>query len=137
MSKTYSKSQEELFDSFFHFKWGVNMYNTNSKRIYFFNKRLVFGNFLFFFPKRGPFDVKIVKIDFPFFKNFKNTIEKWLLWDHSNMNRNKVMNFGGHCSYPVETVYGHPGHNSPPLLWIGLIEPVLTVSPFCLHSIMY
>ena len=68
-----------------------------------FWKKIGFWKFSIFFQRGDPLMSKLSKIDFPFFKNFKNKIEKWLLWDHSNMNRNKVMNFGGHCSYPVET----------------------------------
>ena len=73
------------------------------KKKYDFWKKNWFLEFLDFYFKGGPFHVEIVKNKFPFFKNFKNKIEKWLLWDHSNMNRNKVMNFGCHCPYPVET----------------------------------
>ena len=75
-----------------------------------------------FFSKGGPFDDKIVKKIFPFFKNFKNKIEKWLLWDHSNMNRNKVMNFSGHSPYPVETakLFMVIQAIMAPLLWLGL-----------------
>ena len=47
---------------------------------------------------------KSSKTKFSVFQNFKNKFEKLLLWDHSNIKRNKVMNFGGRSPYPVETV---------------------------------
>ena len=73
-------------------------YKFKKKKYNFLKKKFVFENFRFFSK-----DVKIAKKKIPFFKNFKNKIEKWLLWDHSNMNRNKVMNSGGHSPFPVET----------------------------------
>ena len=69
-----------------------------------FSKKKFFLIFSISFLKGGPFDVEIVKKKFfPFFKNLKNKTQKLLSWDHSNINRNKVMNFGGRSSYPVET----------------------------------
>ena len=69
------------------------------EKVWFFPKKIFFDIFDFF-PKGG---WNRQKNFFPFFKNFKNKTQKWLSWDHSNINRNKVMNFGGHCPYPVET----------------------------------
>ena len=78
-------------------------YKFKKKKYDFFQKRIFLLIFLIFFQRGDPLMSKLSKKNFPFFKNFKNKIEKWLLWDHSNMNRNKVMNFGGHSPYPVET----------------------------------
>ena len=73
------------------------------KKKYDFWKKKRFLEIFHFSSKVGPFDVEIVKKIFFVFQKFQNKIEKWLLWDHSNMNRHKVMNFGGHCPYSVET----------------------------------
>ena len=81
------------------------MYNTNSKRkSMIFSKKKNFFNIFNFFSKGGTLWCRNrQKKFFPFFKNFKNKTQKWLSWDHSNINRNKVMNFGGRSSYPAET----------------------------------
>ena len=81
------------------------MYNTNSKRkSMIFSKKKIFFNIFNFFSKGGTLWCRNrQKKFFPFFKNFKNKTQKWLSWDHSNINRNKVMNFGGRSSYPAET----------------------------------
>ena len=69
-----------------------------------FSKKKFFFNIFNFFSKGGTLWCRNrQKIFFPFFKNFKNKTQKWLSWDHSNINRNKVMNFGGCSSYPAET----------------------------------
>ena len=72
-------------------------YKFKEKKYDFFQKKKFFLIFSIFFPKKSS------KKNFPFFKNFKNKTQKWLSWDHSNINRNKVMNFGGRSSYPAET----------------------------------
>ena len=81
------------------------MYNTNSKRkSMIFSKKKNFFNIFNFFSKGGTLWCQNrQKNFFPFFKNFKNKTQKWLSWDHSNINRNKVRNFGGRSSYPAET----------------------------------
>ena len=81
------------------------MYNTNSKRkSMIFSKKKIFFDIFDFFSKGGTLWCRNrQKKNFPFFKNFKNKTQKWLSWDHSNTNRNKVMNFGGRSSYPAET----------------------------------
>ena len=54
------------------------MYNTNSKRkkYNFLTKDWFLEIFDFFFQRGDPLMSKLSKIDFPFFKNFKNKIEK-------------------------------------------------------------
>ena len=80
------------------------MYNTNSKRkSMIFSKKKNFWYFRFFSKGGTLWCQNRQKIFFPFFKNFKNKTQKWLSWDHSNINRNKVRNFGGRSSYPAET----------------------------------
>ena len=81
------------------------MYNTNSKRksMIFWKKKFFFWNF-WFFSKGGTLWCRNRRKNFfSFFKNFENNPQKWLSWDHSNINRNKVMNFGGRNSYPAAT----------------------------------
>ena len=73
------------------------------EKVWFFPKKKIFFIFSIFFPKGDPLMSKSSKNFFPFFKNFKNKTQKWLSWDHSNINRNKVRNFGGRSSYPAET----------------------------------
>ena len=65
------------------------------------------------------------KIFFPFFKNFKNKTQKWLSWVHSNINRHKVMNFGGCNSYPAETA-------RPFTVIRTIMPPPPTLLPFCI-----
>ena len=69
------------------------------EKVWFFAKKNFFWNFRFFFL----WCQNRQKNFFPFFKNSKNKPQKWLSWNHSNINRNKVMNFGGRSSYPAET----------------------------------
>ena len=74
------------------------------KKKYDFLKKKFFFEIFDFFSKGGTLWCRNrQKIFFPFFKNFENKPQKWLSWDHSNINRNKVMNFGGRSSYPAET----------------------------------
>ena len=75
-------------------------YKFKKKKYDFFQKKIFFLIFSIFFLWCWNRQKNI----FPFFKNFKNKTQKWLSWDHSNINRNKVMNFGGRSPYPVETV---------------------------------
>ena len=78
-------------------------YKFKKKKYDFFQKKNFFWYFRFFFQRGDPLMSKSSKKFFPFFKNFENKPQKWLSWDHSNINRNKVMNFGGRSSYPAET----------------------------------
>ena len=74
------------------------------EKVWFFPKKKFFLIFSIFFSKGGTLWCRNrQKRFFPFFKNFKNKTQKWLSWDHSNINRNKVMNFGGRSSYPAKT----------------------------------
>ena len=67
----------QIYESYIPQKKAQNMYNTNSKgKKYNFLKKDWFLEIFDFFPKGGPFDVETVKKNFPFFKNFKNKIEK-------------------------------------------------------------
>ena len=72
------------------------------EKVWFFPKIFCFW-YSWFFSKGTLWCRYRQKNFFPFFKNFKNKTQKWLSWDHSNINRNKVMNFGGRSSYPAET----------------------------------
>ena len=79
-------------------------YKFKKKKYDFLKKKFFFWNF-WFFSKGGTLWCRNrQKFFFPFFKNFGNKPQKWLSWDHSNINRNKVMNFGGRSSYPADTV---------------------------------
>ena len=74
------------------------------EKVWFFPKKKIFFDIFDFFSKGGTLWCRNrQKNFFPFFKNFKNKTQKWLSWDHSNINRNKVRNFGGRSSYPAET----------------------------------
>ena len=66
-------------------------------------KKILFWNFWFFSKGGTLWCWNLQKFFFPFFKNFKNKTQKRLSWGHSNINRNKVMNFGGRNSYPAAT----------------------------------
>ena len=110
------------------------------EKVWFFPKKKFFLTFSNFFPKGGPFDVKIVKNRFSIFQKFQKQNWKMTFTGPFKHEQKQSHEFWWSLLLPCrnsEAVYGHPGHNGPPLLWIGLIEPVLTVSPFCLHSIMY
>ena len=72
------------------------------EKVWFFAKRKFFFEIFDFFTL---WCQNRQKFFFPFFKNFKNKPQKWLSWNHSNINRNKVMNFGGRSSYPAETAW--------------------------------
>ena len=78
-------------------------YKFKEKKYDFFQKKKIFNIFNFFSKGGTLWCRNRQKNFFPFFKNFKNKTQKWLSWDHSNINRNKVMNFGGRSSYPAET----------------------------------
>ena len=78
-------------------------YKFKEKKYDFFQKKKFFNIFNFFSKGGTLWCRNRQKKFFPFFKNFKNKTQKWLSWDHSNINRNKVMNFGGRSSYPAET----------------------------------
>ena len=80
-------------------------YKFKKKKYDFLQKKIFFWNFRFFSKGGTLWCQNRQKNFFPFFKNFKNKTQKWLSWDHSNINRNKVMNFGGRSSYGVETAW--------------------------------
>ena len=95
------------------------------EKVWFYAKKKDFFQIFNFFSKGGTLWCQNhQKKFFPFFKNFRNKPQKWLSWNHSNINRNKVMSFGCRSSYPAEkarpfmvirAVIPPP---SPP--WIGL-----------------
>ena len=73
------------------------------EKVWFLPKKNFFHIFNFFSKGGTLWCRNCQKKNFPFFKDFENKPQKWLSWDHSNINRNKVMNFGGRSSYPAET----------------------------------
>ena len=73
------------------------------EKVWFFCKKSSFFEIFDFFQRGTLWCRNYQKKFFLFFKNFKNKPQKWLSWDHSNTNRNKVMNFGGLSTYPAET----------------------------------
>ena len=73
------------------------------KKNFDFLQKKNFGKFSIFFQRGDPLKSKLSKKIFLFLKNFKHKPQKCLSWDHSNINRNKVMNFGDRSSYPAET----------------------------------
>ena len=78
-------------------------YKFKKKKYDFFQKKIFFLIFSIFFQRGDSLVSKLLKNFFHFSKISKQN-EKWLVWDHSNVNRNKVMNFGVHSPYPpVET----------------------------------
>ena len=75
------------------------------EKVWLFEKKNFFFEIFDFFSKGGTLWCRNrQKKIFQFFKNFENEPQKWLLWDYSNINRNKVMIFGGRSSYSAETV---------------------------------
>ena len=57
------------------------------EKVWFFPKKKIFNIFNFFSKGGTLWCRNRQKIFFPFFKNFKNKTQKWLSWDHSNINR--------------------------------------------------
>ena len=77
--------------------------NIQPEKVGFLAKNWIFFRFSNFSPNaRGPpkiFDVQFCEI-------FKNKFQKWLLWDLSGIERNKVKNFGEPSPCPSETAEG-------------------------------
>ena len=114
------------------------MYNTNSKRksMIFWKKNFFFEIFDFFSKGETLWCQNCQKRFFPFFKNFKNKPQKWLSWNHSNINRNKVMNFGGCSSYAVAKVWHFMvirAIMAPPPCEIGL-KVIQNPWPVCFYT---
>ena len=83
-----------------------NLMNVDFKQCRLFHERVNFCKkkekfrFFWFLPHaRGPPEI----FDVHFFESFKKKIQKWLYWVLSNIERNKVMNFGEPSPNPVET----------------------------------
>ena len=73
------------------------------EKIRFFAKKGIFFNFFNFSRHaRGPPKI----FDVQFSKNFQKKFKKWLLWDLSILERNKVMSFGELSPDPVEMADG-------------------------------
>ena len=91
----------ELQKSYISQKKAENVYKTDSARKNnFFAKKGIFFNFFDFSRHaRGPPEI----FDAHFFESFKNKFQKWLYWVLSDIERNKVMNFGDPSPNPVET----------------------------------
>ena len=85
-------------------KTAENLYKTDSARKskILYKKNIFFNFFDFSRHARGP--PKIFKVHFS--KNFKKKFQKWLLWDLSIVEQNKVMSFGESSPEPVETADG-------------------------------
>mgnify|MGYP007086844717 CR=1 FL=1 len=102
-----------------------NIYNSVSaqKRKNFCKKKYFLKIFWFSWHARGPPEI----FDLQFFENFKNKSKKWLYWDLSNIERNKVMNFGEPSPNPMEMAdhFRSSGHKVPPPPGrIGLRDPI-------------
>ena len=70
------------------------------EKVWIFAKKMLFFQFFWFSRHaRGPPEI----FDVHFFENFKKKFQKWLYWVLSNIERNKVMNFGEPSTNPVET----------------------------------
>ena len=91
-----------------------NIYNSVSaqKRKNFCKKKIFLKFFWFSRHARGPPEI----FDVQFFKNFQKKIQKWLYWGLSNIERNKVMNFGEPSPNPMEMAdhFRSSGHKVPP-----------------------
>ena len=90
------------------------------EKVGFLAKNQIFFRFFNFSPNaRGPpkiFDVQFCEI-------FKNKFQKWLLWDLSGIERNKVKNFGEPSPIPLDTAEGFTVWGAimaPPPCRIGL-----------------
>ena len=69
------------------------------EKIRFFAKKGIFFNFFDFSRHaRGPPEI----FDVHFFESFKKKFQKWLYWGLSDIERNKVKNFGEPSPNPVE-----------------------------------
>ena len=94
-----------------------NIYNSVSakKRKNFCKKKYFLKIFWFSWHARGPPEI----FDVQFFEKFKKRSKKWLYWDLSNIERNKVMNFGEPSPNPMEMAdhFWSSGHNVPTLRW--------------------
>ena len=69
-----------------------------------FEYKIHFLKFPTFFQKGDPLKSQLSNFFFHFFKFSKKEIQKQFSFDHSNIERNKVKNFGSSSHYLVETV---------------------------------
>ena len=73
------------------------------EKVIFLTKKLKFFRFFHFSPKaRGPLKI----FDVQFSEIFKKNIQKWLHWDLSDIEWNKVMDFGEAIPIPLDTADG-------------------------------
>ena len=99
-------------------------YKIQKRKKYNFLKKDWFLEIFDFFPKGGPFDVKIVKKNFSIFQKFQKQNWKMTFMGPFKHEQKQSHEFWWSLPLPCrnsEAVYGHPGHNGPPLLWIGLM----------------
>ena len=110
-------SNFELQERYIPQKKSKNMYNSDSARksVNFCKKKYFFFNFSDF---RDMLEHPLKFSMFIFLKVSKK-IQKWLYWVLSDIERNKVMNFGEPSPNLVETAdcFRSSGHNLPPLRW--------------------
>ena len=97
-------SNFELQESYIPQKKAENVYKTDSARK---NKNFCkskdFFQFFWFFSTCSRTPKKFWR---PIFKTFSKKTKKWLLWDLSILERNKVMSFGELSPDPVKTADG-------------------------------
>ena len=84
-----------------------------------------FGNFRFFCQRWDPLMSKLSKKKFSIFQKFQK--QNWKITFMGPFKHEQKQSHEFWWSLPLpcrnsEAVYGHPGHNGPPLLWIGLIS---------------
>ena len=72
------------------------------EKVWIFEKKTSFWIFLNYFPKGGPFGVKMVNFYFSIFQNFIFLFQKQVYWDQTDTEINKVMNFGDSSHKTVE-----------------------------------
>ena len=94
----------ELKNSYIPQKKADNIYNKDSTRkVIFLTKKSEFFRFFHFLPKaRGPLKI----FDVPFSTMFRKNIKKCLHWDLSDIEWNKVMDFGEAIPIPLDTADG-------------------------------
>ena len=123
MPKKAEISNFELKNCYIPQKKAESMYNKDSTRKSNISyKKIEFFRFFDFSPKaRGPLKI----FDVQFSEIFKNKLQKWLHWDLSGTEWNKVMDFGEAIPIPLDTADGFTGGRddlTPPPGGIGLIN---------------
>ena len=86
-------------------------------------KKLVFGNFWYFFQRGDPLMSKLSKKIFSIFQKFQKQNWKMTFMGPFKHEQKQSHEFWWSLPLPCrnsEAVYGHPGHNGPPSCEIGL-----------------